>query len=173
MIGQQRTLMPWVAWGTTAGAASLAAALGTIALVLARAGKTGDGFIGAAILPAGLGVIAVAAWLLVLALRENDTSLRAITATLGFVVTGAFVLACLGALAADGGGVREFYRPSTTAGSAGLWLMIAAALPFSAAAGLDYRRSDSWYSSPMTAVLLTWLAMAAITVLDVLVRLDG
>lgn len=171
MIGQQRILMPWMTWGATAGAASLAAATGTVALVLARAGKSGEGIVNDALLPVGLGLVAAAAWILVLVLRDHETALRTITATLGFVVAGGFALSCLGALG-SAEGVREFYQPSTTPGSAGLWMMITAALPFSAAAGLEYRRTDPWYSYPMTAVLLTWVVMAAITALDVLARLD-
>lgn len=171
MIGQQRILMPWMTWGATAGAASLAAAIGTVALVLARAGKAGEGLVGSAVLPVGLGVVAVAAWVLVLILREHETALRTITATLGFAVAGGFALSCLGALGA-GEGVRQFYQPSTIPGSAGLWMMITAALPFAAAAGLEYRRTDAWYSYPMAAVVLTWVAMAAVTALDVLARLD-
>lgn len=171
MIGHQRTLMPGVSWGPTAGGAMLAAGIATIALVLGGSGRAGGGFAGDALLPAGLGILAVAGWLMTLVLRDNETSLRVIAATLGMVVAGGFALACLGALGAPGDAVREFYRPSTTAGTAGLWMMVLAVIPFSAAAALEYRRTDPWYAWPMTGAVLTWLAMAGITILDVLVRL--
>lgn len=171
MIGHQRITMPGVSWGPAAAGALLAGAVVIVALVLSSSGRAGEGFISQALLPAGLGAIAVTGWLLTLMLRDNETSLRVIAATLGFVVVGGFALVWLGSLGDSDDGVRAFYRPGTAAGMAGLWLMGLAAIPFSAAAALDYRRSDPWYSWPMTAVVLTWLAIAGITVVDVLARL--
>jgi len=173
MIGDQRTFMPGIVWGPTAAGAFLAVAVATIALVLARSGRAGEGLLSDLLLPAGLGVIAAAGWFMTLVLRDNEKSLRVITATVGFVVLGGFALIGLGALGAEGARVREFYRPTTAAGSAGLWLIVLATAPFSAASALEYRRSDPWYSWPMVAVMMTWLAMIVITALDIFARLDG
>jgi hypothetical protein len=169
-----RTAFPHVSQrpGPPLPAVLLFAGMATVALVVAQAGVAGESAGYRLLLPVTLIVACAAGWLTAVVARERERGLRAVVAMTAITAVVGLALNVAGAAFSWEEGARAVYQPTTAAGAAGLWLMLAAAGPFLAVAGFEYRRSDGWYLGTMGVTASAWGVLIAITAVDVLRRLD-